>query len=104
MTAVSSASLKKAILPFTLPVVAGVNVTLKRALCPTDKVSGSDSPLILNPAPETVAWEIVVLAVRVPVSVTVWVLLLPTATLPKLMMEGATPSTERTVGQRSKQN
>ena len=52
---VSNALLMKAILPFTLPAVTAVNVTLKLALCPTGKVNGSDGPVMLNPAPETVA-------------------------------------------------
>jgi len=95
LNGVSSALLVKAILPLALPVVAGVNVTLKVAFCPTVKVSGSDGPLMLNPVPDTVAREIVVLDVPLPVSVTVWVLLLPTVTLPKVTLEGATPSTGR---------
>jgi hypothetical protein len=43
----------------TLPVTdvadAGVNCTLKVALCPAGIICGVESPLIANPVPETVA-------------------------------------------------
>ena len=87
----SDALLTKATLPLTPPPAAGANVTLKVAVCPTDKVRGSEGPVMLNPAPETVAWEIV--TVPLPDSVTAWVVLLPTKTLPKLMPAGTALST-----------
>ncbi len=39
------------ILPVTLPAEAGVNVTLKLALCPAVRVTGAVIPVKLNPAP-----------------------------------------------------
>jgi hypothetical protein len=55
LNGVFSALLVKAILPLALPVAAGANATLKLTFCPAARVSGSDSPLRLNPAPETAA-------------------------------------------------
>ena len=40
-----------AMLPLTLAADAGVNVTVKLALCPDVSVSGAVTPLMLNPAP-----------------------------------------------------
>jgi hypothetical protein len=79
-------------LPVTLPVAAGAKATLKFAVCPTASVKGRVSPLVLKPAPVTVAWEIVRLALPELVRVTVWVFVVPTTTLPKLTLVGVTES------------
>jgi hypothetical protein len=39
------------IVPLALPADAGVNVTLKVALCPDVRVTGAVMPLRLNPVP-----------------------------------------------------
>ena len=39
------------IVPLALPADAGVNVTLKVALCPDVRVTGAGMPLRLNPVP-----------------------------------------------------
>jgi len=75
-------------LPDTLPVVAGPNCTLKVVDCPAARVSGRFSPVMLKPVPETVACETLTVALPVFVSATLWVLVLATVTLPKLMFEG----------------
>ena len=58
-------------LPVTLPDEVGAKMALKAVLCPAVRVRGNDSPLILKPAPLTVACEIVTLPVPVLVRVTV---------------------------------
>jgi hypothetical protein len=57
------------ILPLTLPAEAGVDVTLKLALCPAVSVMGAVIPLRLNPVPLIPTCEIVTL--EPPVLVTV---------------------------------
>lgn len=56
-------------LPPALPAAAGVNPTVKAALCPGVSVTGAVIPLKLNPVPLTPTWEIVTLVP--PVFVTV---------------------------------
>ena len=56
-------------LPVTLPAVAGVNPTVKAALCPGVSVSGAVIPLKLNPVPLTPTCEIVTLVPPVLVTV-----------------------------------
>src|SRR5580700_8344093 len=58
-----TASLTMATLPLTVPLAWGANTTLKLVLWPAASVTGSDNPLKVNPAPVTVACEIVVLEV-----------------------------------------
>ena len=79
-------------LPVTLPVVEGAKVTLKLAVWPPAKLRGRESPPRLNPVPVKLACETVTLAVPELVRVTVWELLLPTVTLPKLRLVGLTLS------------
>jgi hypothetical protein len=45
--------------PDTAPAADGPNATLNVVLLPAAIVAGTDRPLMLNPAPETVACEIV---------------------------------------------
>ena len=75
-------------LPLKAPVVVGLKTTLKAAFAPEVKVRGKESPLVLKPAPATVIWDTVTLLVPVFVSVTGRMLLLPTLTLPKLVLRG----------------
>src|SRR5512146_687086 len=77
------ALLAKLKLPLTVPVTVGAKFTVNDALCPAASVNGSVGPLTLKPAPVVVACEMVTLAVDA-VTWTVFVLLLPTFTLPKL--------------------
>jgi hypothetical protein len=56
-------------LPLTIPADAGVNLTLKVALCPAVSVAGVVIPLKLSPVPLMPTWEIVI--VEPPVLVTV---------------------------------
>jgi hypothetical protein len=65
------ALLTRETLPVKLPVAAGAKATLKLLDWPTARVSGKVSPLRLNPAPLTVADEMVRLAVPELVRVTV---------------------------------
>ncbi len=79
-------------LPLALPVAVGANLAVNVALCPALIVNGVVIPLMLNPAPETLAADMVTLAVPVLFNVTVAEPLLPTATLPKLTLAGLAPS------------
>ena len=65
-------------LPPELPLELGENVTLKFAPWPTDNVNGMAGPVSLNPAPLTVAADMVTFAPPVLVMVSVIVLELPT--------------------------
>jgi hypothetical protein len=74
--------------PLTLEVEVGENATLKVVLPPAAIVAGTARPLMLKPVPDTFACEIVTPAVPVFFRLIVWVLVLPMATLPKLMLTG----------------
>jgi hypothetical protein len=52
-------------LPLRLPLDCGAKVVVSLTLWPGAKVNGMPSPLMLNPAPETVVWEIVRFALPV---------------------------------------
>ena len=89
-------------LSVTLPVAAGVKVTVKVAVCPGPRMSPLDRPLILKPAPEPekMTLEIVILALPELVNVTLWALVVPILTLPKLNVEAlgvSCPGTALTV-------
>src|SRR6266576_2585415 len=83
------ASLTKAIVPLEAPVTCGAKVTVKGTLCPAAPVTGKEMPLTEYPFPFQLAVETVT-AAEAAVNVPVWSLLLPTVTLPKLMVTGAT--------------
>jgi hypothetical protein len=74
-----------------LPDACGVNVTLKVAILPAASVKGKVNPLMANSEPAIPADETVTGA-EVADSVAVWVCVVPTTTLPKLMLEGFTTS------------
>jgi hypothetical protein len=73
-----SPSVTKVRLPVTLLGLVATNFTMKFWLCPGESVTGSVRPLMLNPAPLTVAWLTAVLVGLTLVRVATWVLLLPT--------------------------
>jgi hypothetical protein len=75
-------------LPLALPAATGVNLALNVVLSPPPSVTGVLNPLMLRPVPDTVALDIVTLAVPEFVNVTDWVPLLPTATDPQFTLEG----------------
>src|SRR5437899_11835476 len=79
-------------LPDTLPGVAGANCTLKVLDCPAGRVSGNVSPLMLKPAPVTLPCAMVKLTPPELVKVRACTPVLPTTTLPKLALGGATES------------
>src|SRR2546427_785782 len=81
--------------PDALPVVVGVNCTLKVLDCPAGRVSGNVGPLMLKPAPAKLPWAMVKLALPELVKVRVCTPVLPTSTLPKLTLGGATESIRR---------
>lgn len=76
------------ILPVAAPVAVGAKMVENDALLPALIVIGMFAPLVLNPVPEGEAWVTVKVAFPELVSVTVWVPLLPTDTLPKAMLAG----------------
>jgi hypothetical protein len=79
-------------LPVTLPAEVGAKVIWNVELCPDARVRGNVSPLMRTPAPVAVACEMVALLPPELVRVTFWLCVLPTRTLPKTTVVGATPS------------
>ena len=74
--------------PLAAPPEVGVKVTLNEALWPAARVAGSPGPLIVKPAPETLACDTVTFAVPVLTMVADAFSGWPTCTLPKLMLDG----------------
>lgn len=70
--------------PDALPAEAGARLAVKDACAPAAIVCPAVSPLTLKPAPEELAWLIVTALAPAFVSVTVWLLLVPTTTALKL--------------------
>jgi hypothetical protein len=83
----------KARLPLVLPPACGaVKVAVRLAPWPGASVNGMLSPLLLNPVPDTVAWEIVRFELPLLLRATDFDTLLPIGTLPKFTVEGLTAS------------
>jgi|ERR1700728_196914 len=74
-------------LPVVLPPVVGANVTVKVVFAPALTDFGAVR-LVVKPVPESVAAVMFRVVLPVFVSVTVWLELLPTATLPKATGDG----------------
>jgi len=74
--------------PVMLRVVVGAKLTVKLVLWLGPRTSGKDNPLILKPFPHTPAVTSTTFPVPVLMRVTVWLLLVPTVTLPKLTLCG----------------
>jgi len=89
------ASLAIEMRPVAPPTEDGVKLAEKLMLWPSLSVIGVDNPAMAKPVPETPAEEIVMLAVPEFVRVIGCDPLLPTATLPKLMLVGAALSCRR---------
>jgi hypothetical protein len=79
-------------LPLALPADVGANWALKVVLSPAPNVSGVLNPLMLKPVPDAVPCEIVTLPDPEFVNVIDCAPLLPTATDPKLTLDGFAPS------------
>lgn len=77
--------------PFEVPELVGANFTLKLALCPEARVAGAVMPVRVYPAPLMLACETVMLELPLLITVPEMVWLLPTVTLPKLMLERFAP-------------
>jgi len=75
-------------LPLALPGEVGEKTVPKVKLCPGIKVRGRFKPVMLNPEPVMLAWEMVTLEPPELVRVSDRVELRPTCRLPKLMLEG----------------
>jgi len=86
------ALLTSAIEPAAFPAELGANTMLKVALCPAAIFMGTVSPAVLNPAPDTLALEIVAVPVPAFCSVIVCELLEPIATAEKLALAGTADS------------
>jgi hypothetical protein len=78
--------------PFTAPTTVGANTTESTVVCPAVSVIGVAIPFALNPAPTTATLEIVTLPVPEFVTVTVFVLLVPTFMFPNARLVGLTLS------------
>jgi len=74
--------------PVTLPEADGPNATVKLDVCPADSVLGKEIPLSLNPVPLTVMLEMVTLLPPVFFNCTVCEFVVPSATVPKLTLDG----------------
>jgi hypothetical protein len=74
--------------PESLPIVGGAKLAEKVVLCPVDSVMGSVGPVTVMPVPDAVACEIVTATVPELVSVTLCLLVDPTATAPKFTTVG----------------
>ena len=81
-----------ATLPLTAPLVVGENRTVNEVLWPALRVTGSESPLILNPLPLALAAEIVRLVPPELVSVPESDFEVPSCTLPKAKLDGFDPN------------
>ena len=86
------ALLTSAIEADALPAELGANTTLNVVLCPAAMLMGTASPDVLNPAPDTLALEIVAVAVPAFCKVIVCELLEPIATEEKLAVAGIAES------------
>jgi len=75
-------------LPVTPPAVVGANWTLKEVLCPAPRVDGKESPLMVKPAPLSVARLITIFTFPLFVRVTFCEVLWPTVTFPKFKEAG----------------
>ena len=78
--------------PLTLPAALGVKTALNVTFEPVGIVTGALRPVMLKPAPVTVAREITTLAVPLFVRLIVCELLLPVETFPKAAVPGTAPS------------
>jgi hypothetical protein len=76
--------------PVVLLAEAGVKLTVKTAELPGTSVRGKVTPLNAKPVPLTVACVMLRLALPGLLTVTDWVLVMPTVTLPKLTLVGTT--------------
>jgi len=75
-------------LPERLAAVAGANITLNVVDCPAARASGTVKPATLNPVPLSLICETVTLEFPVFVTLTLCVVLVPVAMLPKLSDTG----------------
>lgn len=73
-------------LPEALPVLAGAKVAVRVTDWPGVKIVPADTPLALKPAPDTITFEMVMLALPALVSVKVCWPLLAMLTEPKLKL------------------
>jgi hypothetical protein len=89
-----AALLVTVMLPVALPPDAGSNVALSAALCPLDRISPDGTPLAPNPAPATITFEIVTLALPEFVSATLCASVLDTLTLPNDTLDELLLNTE----------
>lgn len=78
--------------PVTAPALLGWNSTLNVLFCPAASVRGTFRPEVVKPVPVMFAAETVTLTVPGLESCTVWVLVTPATTLPKLTEPGETVS------------
>ena len=75
-------------LPVALPAAVGENFAANVVVWPAAKVAGTDIPVMLNPVPDALPCEMVILAVPELVKVTLTDPLAPTSKLPKFMLDG----------------
>src|SRR5260370_4849540 len=86
VTGDAEASLVIEMLPVSLATDLGANATLRLLDCPGPSLSGNMSALTLKSDPVTCGGETVRPPLPELLSMTIWVLILPTTTLPKSML------------------
>jgi hypothetical protein len=74
--------------PAALPATPGEKRTVSATEFPGVTVAGSAGPLMLNPVPMTLVWEMIKLAFPESLRVSVWVFDTPTGTLPNATLAG----------------
>ena len=74
--------------PAALPATPGEKRTVSAMEFPGVTVAGSAGPLMLNPVPVTLVWEMIKLAFPESLRVSVWVFDTPTGTLPNATLAG----------------
>jgi hypothetical protein len=78
--------------PLSVPTPVGANLSMKLVVLRAGSVNGVVNPMIVKPAPRTLALEMVALCVPEFFNSTVWEMLVPTGALPKLTLLGVVSS------------
>src|SRR5215831_12217882 len=95
-----TALLVMATVPVAFPAALGLKSMVSVRLCPGARLAGNVTPVMLNAWPDTVTWETSIVAVwAAPFErVSDMDLVLPTCTLPKVMVEALTDKLPGVVG------
>ena len=81
------ALLAMVMIPVRLPAAAGAKATSNVAFCPGARIIPAETPLVVNPAPELLTWEMDTLEFPALVIVIAKTLVLPRGTFPKVKLD-----------------